>query len=452
MNKDNICVGLELEFSNEVTHGWTSDPANKKDKDVRDKEVSDIIRPWKELLYAKAKNSKDEITVSDPKGRDKWLLRVSYKKEDRDGTEHSLTWDITTDISVIEVIIQKAPFKYYNFFRKLIQEHIYNFAKKLAECHLSRRSRIKINFENLTAEEFYTEIATIKDLPEMYTVTNYFLGRNFIYQKDIVLAKKYFELAKYLGKKFELFEGFLSIRGGLVIIKGDEIETIIKAGDLKKAKKEILECINIYEDLRKDDRKYKINYRPNNFNPTIIVPKEDIYNVIDCSKRILKLYTKLIEIIDDAHEQNNCLNAVSMHLIGSGSLPGVLEKIKGITDDSARIAADLYNNLGYFLLKLYDKKIAFGLLKNNIIEKLNLTDGSDLEILYQIFDLAKSLSRSTEFSKADAYDGLAEICKRMITQPNITEKEKSELSIKIREFKDGRDAINKQLGRIVAKS
>jgi len=334
-------------------------------------------------------------------------------------------------------------------------EKILKFAKSLAEDYLCRRSRLNINFDKLTAAETYTEVSTIKDLPEMYTITIYFLGRSAIYQKDIVSAQKYFELSRYLGEKLGLFEQVLSLLN-LAIIKGDQIDINIKNKNYTLAKQEIQECISLYENIREDDKKYKKNYRPNNHNPITTTPKDDAHNIIECIKRILRLYTKLILITDNANEHDIYLKMVSDQLIGTNTSPGILEILTTKSNDqlTTRIVADSYNTIGYFLLQLWDKKIDFSQFKKNIIVKLNLTCGndnnsySDLEVIYQIFNLAKEHSRSTEFSKADAYDGLAQVCERMLIQPNITEEKKRGLLIQIKEFNEGRDFINKELNRI----
>ena len=323
-----------------------------------------------------------------------------------------------------------------------------NYAKYLAENYVSTRSKLAIDFDKLTPAEVYTELSVIQDFPEMYTITLYFLGRSFIYQKNIEYAEKYFKLSKALGNKLELFEEVLSTINGLAIIKTDQADINIKQGNYSDAEKNIKECINTYEDMWQDGKTYKKNYRPSNYNPSIITPKGDIYHIIDCSKRITKLYTKLTEIADDKLKLESYMEAVYHHFIGNEASQGILKILIHSSDKLSRIAADSYNSLGYFLLKLYDKDTSLKKFNTSLVSQLHLTDGSNLEVIYQLFDLAKSLSRSTEFSKADAYNGLVLVTERMLHTNNIMEEQKKELLLKIQEFKKARDLINKALKRI----
>lgn len=190
----------------------------------------------------------------------------------------------------------------------------------------------------------------------------------------------------------------------------------------------------------------KKNYRPSNYNSSTIIPKEDIHHIIDCSKRITKLYTKLAQITDDKFKLSSYMEAVYHHFIGNDASQGILKTLVHSSDNLSRIAADSYNSLGYFLLRLYDKDIDLKKFNTVLILQLHLTDGGNLEVIYQIFDLAKSLSRSTEFSKADAYNGLANVVERML-HTDIMEEQKKELLLKIQEFKKTRDLINKALKR-----
>ena len=132
-----------------------------------------------------------------------------------------------------------------------------NYAKTLAENYVLIRSKLVIDFDKLTPAEIYTELSIIQDLPEMYTITLYFLGRSFIYQKNIEYAEKYFKLSKALGNKLELFEEVLSVINGLVIIKTDQANIDIKKGNYQDAEENINECINTYEDMQQDSKVYK---------------------------------------------------------------------------------------------------------------------------------------------------------------------------------------------------
>ena len=83
--------------------------------------------------------------------------------------------------------------------------------------------------------------------------------------------------------------------------------------------------------------------------------------------------------------------------IGNDSSPGVLEMLIKSDDQLNRIAANTYNDLGYFLIKSYQKNLDFKKFAVNLAKKLNFADSDELGVIAQIFDVAKSLSRSSEF-------------------------------------------------------
>ncbi len=72
---------------------------------------------------------------------------------------------------------------------------------------------------------------------------------------------------------------------------------------------------------------------------------------------------------------------------------------------------------------------------------------NDLWFISQLFDLAKSLSRNTEFTKADSLAGQIEIYDRLLKHENLTETDKTQISKQLHEFKKARDAINQELKR-----
>jgi hypothetical protein len=319
-------------------------------------------------------------------------------------------------------------------------EKILKYSKSLAEEYVSRRGKLQIDFDKLTAPEIYTEISIIPDLPEIYTITVYFLGRSYIYQKNIELAEKCFKLTKYLGKKLDLFEDFLSDINGLEIIRNDKIEIDIKNGNYKKARENLIASIGVYEK----------SYKPSNHRPETVVPREDIFNVIDCNKRIIKLYTKLLGISENSQEKNLYLEKITKQFKKNGAFSEVLKILTSADDKLSRFAADFYNTLGYLLLKLYDEKLDFHQIRNHLTKQLNLSttsQESNLQFILQLFDLAKSLSRNTEFTKADSLSGQIETYDRLLNDENLTETEKTQISKQIQEFKKARDAINQKLKR-----
>jgi len=343
---------------------------------------------------------------------------------------------------------------------------ISEYSKKLAETYVSHRLKfisdsesssyeeefyaevVAIDFDKLTPDEVYLELITIPKLSEVYTTTIYLLGRACIYQKDMKNAEKYFSLSKYLGKKSGLLQGALSVRNGLLIIKSDEAEEDIKHADYTKAKKLLSESINSYKTIKEDDQVYIMDYIPFKDKQDTAVLKNDINHVIDCNKRIIKLYARLIEIVEDKGEQQHYLDEIESYFNGSNTSKGILEVLRRSNGGVAKkILADSYNSLGRLLLKLYDKNINFSQLKPNLVETLGLADGNDLQIIEEIFNFAKSLSRNTEFVRADAYEGLIALYERMIKQKNIDEIYKQKLHSMIAEITIKRDDINNKLGR-----
>ncbi len=244
-------------------------------------------------------------------------------------------------------------------------------AKSLAEHYIINRSKIKFDFDNLNKEEIYTELAIIKDLPEIYTRIIYLLGRTYIYQGNKQEAIKYFELSKYLGNKLKLFEEHLSSRSGLAIITEEEIDYAIKAGNYNQARKELHDIIKLYKQLKDANTSYKIGYKPDDQKVTIIIPKEDIYNRVACGEKIAKYSAKLIAITNDIDSNKQYINEIVSQFIGNDISHGILQESKAISEK--RIAST-YNTLGNILLLLYDKHINFKLFKNAIVKELNLQE------------------------------------------------------------------------------
>ncbi len=74
---------------------------------------------------------------------------------------------------------------------------------------------------------------------------------------------------------------------------------------------------------------------------------------------------------------------------------------------------------------------------------------SNLEIAELLFKKAKSISRNTDFTKADSYDGLIKIYSiKLALGSTLTEHEKKEILNNIEEFKAKKEEINKSLTRV----
>ncbi len=83
-----------------------------------------------------------------------------------------------------------------------------------------------------------------------------------MYQGDKADAIQYFELSKYLGDKLKLFEGYLSERSGLGVIKREEIEKDIANEDYEQATNKLNESVQLYQKLKSDNTIYKEGYKP----------------------------------------------------------------------------------------------------------------------------------------------------------------------------------------------
>jgi DNA-binding CsgD family transcriptional regulator len=320
-------------------------------------------------------------------------------------------------------------------------------AKSLMEDYVNKRSNVKINFDRLSFAELHSELAIIKDLPEMYTRITYLLARTFIYQGDRNDAIKYFEISKYLGNKLGLFEGYLSEANGLEVIRKDKIDGLIKNGAYEQAKQHIHESIKLYKQLRDSDFRYKINYKPGETNPKLTTLKENVYAAVECSERIAGHYAKLIGITNDSDsiKKGKYLTEIGIQFFGDRSTIGMLSQLDGLP---SRKIASIYNTLGNILLLLADDKtLNFSGFKKNIIQHLKLTNSDLPEIIKQIFELAGSQSRNTDYTKADSYDGLIKVYRKQIELGNLTEEQKNKFSGLIRELENKRNDLNRILKR-----
>lgn len=320
-------------------------------------------------------------------------------------------------------------FREYDF-RKA--EKLLLYSKKLAEDYLCARNKINVNFAKLSTAELYTEISMIKHLPEIYTVTVYLLGRAAIYEKNAEKASAYFSISEILGKKLKLFEGVLSARNGLGIVRFDQLKAIIGKGmyEEEQIQRNLNDLIALYRDLKHDKNSYVIDYDPAREKQKYIIPAEDIYHVIDCSKRIVKICLQLLQITKDNKQKDELLQELDRQFIGDQAAPGILVTVK-TGDVLGRIASDIYNLSGNTLLQLLNAGIDFKSIKNNIARVSEVQEESDLKLIERIFILAKSNSRSNEHTKLEAYKGLAALYPIMLKQPGITRKEKDEILIKL---------------------
>lgn len=357
---------------------------------------------------------------------------------------HYFARNLTSSSELINYLYNfNAMSSYYMFCHHdaIKSQKLLLLAKNVAEQFLIGRSKVVLNFDKLTPEEIHTELLPIKNLPEMYATTIYFLGRSALLNKEREVARKHFRLSQYLSSKLQMFEAILSLRNGLILIFNDEIEDIIKTKNYSLAKEKINESIKMLEELQNNQKKYFINFQPGSVKQEYIIPANDIYHIIDCSKRTTKLYRKLILITNDHVERKKYIEkAVSYYL-------NHLNFSKLITSKTPRIAANFYNELGELTLIIYDdNQFDFLKFKNKLITELNLNDGNDLEVIFQIFNVAKTLSRNTEFTKADAYNGMAKVLEKM-SKNCVDQSERDKLIKQIQYFKSTATEINQALNR-----
>ena len=345
------------------------------------------------------------------------------------------------------IIHALASYYLYNEHDGVKARQILEHSKNFAEEYVISRSKAKFNFAQLSEEEIYTELSLIENLPEIYTKIVYLLGRTYIYTKDKGFkdqAMRYFALSKYLGNRLGLFEGYLSVRSGIALIAGDQAITLI-GKDNQGAKKKLQEVITLYKQLAEDLNSYIIEYQPFSKTSKSVVPKSDIYNQIECVNQIIKYYGYLIAITPEKLIQQEYLNEIIIQLQGDKNSTGILNQLDRIVDKKA---SSTYIALANILLISYDKELDFSSLKHSLIKTLNLRLGNDLNTIEQVFELANNKSRSTEFTKADSYQGLVQVYKRML-RTAINQEQKQELLDKINKLSDKRDKVNQLLNRKV---
>ncbi len=170
-----IKVGLELEFSNKVVQKHI-DLFKAKD----DNEIKNITKLWKEKLekvrtdfsmkiLEPTKQNQKDAGYTKP-----FLFGVEYSKYIKeDNMTYNLIWDVTLDISVIEIIIQKCEFKNYEVFQEELQKHIYGFAKDLGlevqkEGPYISMTHINIDFETGFDNSFKKVLGFILEQEEHY--------------------------------------------------------------------------------------------------------------------------------------------------------------------------------------------------------------------------------------------------------------------------------------------
>ena len=319
-------------------------------------------------------------------------------------------------------------------------------AQDLAKNYIVQHNKVAPSFEKINKEEMYHELAIIKGLPEIYAKITYVIGRSYIYsnQEKIQEALEYFELARYLGNKTNIFEGYLSSRSGIAIVKSFQAQQYIAEKKFTEAKSIISKSIALYKELKQDDKEYISEYQPGANNTKTIIPINDNYNQLECAEKLVRYYTMLIKISDNIDDKNSYMAEIANEFISSSNDVGILQRLDKL---SPRKRAMSYNNLGEVLLIAYSNQLNYNLLRRAVIDEikeLNVSSTDDFKLIEDIFPLSCKLSRNTEFAKADSYNGLIKLYTIKLKQ-----RYDQNLKDKITQLERKKDEINSKLGRRV---
>jgi DNA-binding CsgD family transcriptional regulator len=280
------------------------------------------------------------------------------------------------------------------------------------------------NLDKLEFDELVTELSVVKHLPELYTKIIYTLACTYMHLDDNKNAIKYFNLSKNLGERFNLFEGFLSKRNGLIHIELNKVLCELDHKNKKNTEEKILKIIDLYKDCLYTKKEFIINYQPIDKNKNIIIPVTDIKNNVICKQQIIKCYTKLILITNNTKEQKYLLDNIKIELFGHESKQGTLSFYDNL---DKRHKALFCNEIADFLLKMFINNIEV----SDIIEKLNKkfnTDSFNIETLIKdLFNKAKNHLRSNDIGRLKSYDGLINLYKFYIKSNTLTEPQKKTL-------------------------
>lgn len=356
-----------------------------------------------------------------------------------------------------------ASYYMYNMHDGKRARDILLYAIELVWDYLNKRSGVRIDFDNISSDELFAELDCIKDLPEMYTRITYAIGRTYIYQGGEKNGIKYFNTSKYLGCKLGLFECYLSEVSGLLTVEKKDLEENLQTNinNKKSIKYGLNLIIEKYNLLKNDKHVYLLDFIPNSKDQKTTIPAEDLYNIFTNQARIIECYKDLLFIAETSVERRDIINNISRILYNdfTGEDQSTIHKnkkgIKYIIDKiPLRRLAALYNLLGDIFLILYKEQESGAILIQpifdaRIIEELSNYSSytSNLEIAFKLFDKARSISRNTDFTKADAYEGLSKVYQEQLNSKNLTIEEKNDLRKKIEAILDKKLQINSNLGR-----
>ena len=355
--------------------------------------------------------------------------------------------EMSSDIVVkyLHTLQALASYYMYNAYDGFKSRDILLHAKAIAEHYINHRNKITIDFNILTGEEILSELIVVEHLPQMYTRIIYSLGRTYYYTNELQKSIKYFELAKYLGLKLNLFEGYLSDVSGLLFVGTKQLEQDIKTDSYDRQKiilrsKQLIASYNI---LKYDARNYIMDYNPSLKVQSFLIPKEHEYNFLCCECNIINLYNLLITI-DNANAIQQYVQSIDEILQSPKTFHGLLQLANNI---APRKKAFLYNGLGNVIFTLVDKNYNDSQLRKSIAKALNITSSNNLELAEKLFDQAKVISREVDYTKADAYDGLIRVYRKKLESVHISSANKKELEQQIEDYVQKRNYINNLLHR-----
>ena len=361
------------------------------------------------------------------------------------------------DLKEVEEYFNKAEMpsevlmKYLHTLHALSSYYMYNendgikareillYTKHLAENYVQIRGKIQTNFNNLTPDELFTELQIIKHLPEIYSRIIYSLGRSYIYTNEFEGGRKYFKLARYLGLKLNLYEGYLSHVAGILAIEKHDIEQQIKVQSNLDIVAKIKNLIELYNEVEQDHNGYIMDYDPLLQKQKIIKASDNSYNILCCQINKIILYHLLIKV--DASSAAKYTKALADILEKQGN-NNLFELLKVV---NARKKAALYNELGALMLTMWNKKDYN--LQQTISARFSISSFDGLELSEKLFEQAKLFSREMDYTKADAYNGLLMVYQTRLESKDTSSAQKQTLESKITECIKKRDLINNALHR-----
>ncbi|MDX1923689.1 MAG: LuxR C-terminal-related transcriptional regulator [Rickettsiaceae bacterium] len=315
-------------------------------------------------------------------------------------------------------------------------QKVLKFTRFLIEEYLNDHNKITVNLKKLDDSEIYNELDVVRNLPELCSIFAYFMGRCNLALKNLEKAEKFFLLSKNLGAKSLIFESFIS-GTSLGRVKSLKAELLIEKNMITEAKALIEEAIKIYVHHMNISTPHTLLFGPHAKIHRYIIPKDDVITQIECSKNILSLYTRMIDISESNEEKKSYISSAQGYYInaerGKGRILNIFAEDNNIIP---RIKANSCNEIGFFLLRIVDVGAEFSRMKEEIQKSFQKSADKDLDLIYEIFKYAKSLSRSAEFTKVDAIRGLIATSQKKLQSDLYTPKEKEEIDIELKELQE----------------